>query len=70
MLNGGKLKPVSVQEYVDCSMAPDYDNKGCDGGWYDYAWEYTQAVQSATSGGDYAYTFSEVNWGFHGFWCD
>jgi len=30
----------SEQQLIDC--ASTYGNKGCNGGWYEYAWKYIQ----------------------------
>ena len=53
-LANGRLTPVSVQEYVDCTDGK-YKNAQCDGGWYDYAWQYTQDLKTVSSENDYGY---------------
>ena len=45
---------MSVQEYVDCTDGI-YENEQCDGGWYDYAWQYTQDLKTVSSENDYGY---------------
>ena len=37
----GKEIDVSEQELVNCATkAAGYSNNGCNGGWYDWAWNY------------------------------
>ena len=31
---------MSEQQIVDCAVGKRYHNKGCHGGWYQFAWKY------------------------------
>ena len=36
----GRLVSMSEQQIVDCAVGKRYHNKGCHGGWYQFAWKY------------------------------
>jgi len=38
----GTLLKLSEQQFVDCASQSPYNNQGCDGGFYDGAWNYAK----------------------------
>lgn len=38
----GKLLKLSEQQFVDCASQRPYNNQGCNGGFYDGAWDYAK----------------------------
>jgi C1A family cysteine protease len=50
---GGSVPVLSEQQLVSCSSA--YQNAGCNGGWYYWAWDYMM-VNNTEKGSSYPYT--------------
>ena len=44
---------LSESEYVDCSRS--YNNQGCNGGWYFWAWDYHKAKNGLATEAEYPY---------------
>ncbi|XP_041060663.1 procathepsin L-like isoform X1 [Carcharodon carcharias] len=53
-----KLIPLSEQMLVDCST---YRNRGCQGGWMSYAFEFVINNNGISSAADYSYTARDQN---------
>jgi len=52
-----KLTDLAEQELVDCATsAAGYQNNGCNGGWYDWAWNYVADKGGLNRQKDYKYT--------------
>lgn len=50
----GNLVKLSEQQFVDCASQDPYGNMGCDGGFYDGAWNYAKE-HGMESESDYGY---------------
>lgn len=53
ILKGGSVPDLSEQELVDCSW--NYQNMGCRGGWYFWAWNYLKDRVGITLTSSYPY---------------
>ena len=50
--------PLSAQQLIDCTNSKDWGNYGCDGGFIDYAYSYSQEIP-VVEADDYPYNGSQ-----------
>jgi hypothetical protein len=62
---GNGLKVLSPQQLVDCAKGvttgdpqTEYENEGCNGGWYYWAWNYLK-LNGQELDADYPYTATD-----------
>jgi len=60
----GKLVSFSEQQIVDCSFSW-IGNKGCMGGWYQWAWQYLKKAGGSETEADYPYKARKLDCTFN-----
>ena len=55
MIAGNETEIMSTQELVDCTFYPVTQNKGCNGGWYIWSYDWLKNNKTMKES-DYPYT--------------